>query len=98
MSYTERALTRMTTPAAIGTTAGAPRAGVAGPWMYRTDDAAAAVEAGGYFNNARGRLVVGDLIFASMVLAGTPVAKTYVVTAAPKTGNVTIALAATAAG
>ena len=33
-----------------------------------------------------------------MAMGGTPVLKFYVVTAVPATGNVTIALAATAAG
>lgn len=50
-------------------------------WMYATDDAAATVEAANYFNAAAGVLTKGDIILASMVRSGTPVGKSYIVTA-----------------
>lgn len=67
-------------------------------YLYATADAAAVVETAGYFNSARTRLSKGDMIDAAMVVGGTPVSKRYVVTASPSTGNVTIAVQATAPG
>jgi hypothetical protein len=46
-----------------------------------TPEAAAAVEAAGYFNSAAVRLPKGSLIEAVMAVTGTPVTKRYVVTA-----------------
>lgn len=55
-------------------------------WHYATNDAAAAVEAAGFFNSMANDLPVGSIIFASLDLDGTPTAKQYVVTA--NTGTV----------
>ena len=82
----------------VGDAAGAATGNSVYTYAYATADAAAAVETAGYFNNARKLLAVGSVIQASMVYGGTSVLKNYVVTAVPATGNVTIALAATAAG
>jgi hypothetical protein len=82
----------------VGVAVGTPKAAMVAMWLYGTDDAAATVEAAGYFNGARGNLAVGDMIDASMVNGGTPVSKRYVVTAVPASGNVTVALQATTAG
>jgi H2-forming N5,N10-methylenetetrahydromethanopterin dehydrogenase-like enzyme len=65
-------------------------------------DAGATVETAGYFNNARGRLFLGDIIHAVVAhpgtVPGTPIRKGYVVTAVPATGNVLIAIATVTAG
>lgn len=98
MSYSETSLARLTSPTSIGLASGKPRQEVSSTYQYATDDAAATVEAAGYFNSARSRLVKGDVIIARMAMAGTPIVKVYIATAVPSTGNVTIALAATAAG
>ena len=95
---TERALARLQTPSSVGLASGAQKNALISVFAYSTDDAAATVEAAGYFNSARLRLTVGSIILASMVNAGTPVLKAYVVTAVPATGNVTIALQTTTAG
>lgn len=60
-------------------------------WSYKTPDAVATVETAGYFNDARVRLAKGDTIIATMVISGSVVGRTYVVTAVPASGNVTIA-------
>lgn len=65
---------------------------------YRTADAAATVETAGYFNGARTRLQVGDVITAIVGVGATMKGKHYVVTAVPVTGDVTIGLFATTAG
>lgn len=67
-------------------------------YIYPTNDAAAAVETAGYFNGARGRLGKGDIVLAMMALGGTPVGKAYIVTAAPSSGNITVALFTATAG
>lgn len=95
---TERALARQQSPSPVGLASGAQKNALISLYSYATDDAAATVEAAGYFNSARGRLTVGTVIIASMANAGTPVLKAYVVTAVPATGNVTIALQTTTAG
>jgi hypothetical protein len=82
----------------VGSTAGAAKTNMSSMWRYATDDAAVTVETAGYFNNARSLLTVGDQIFASMVLAGTPVVKTYNVLTVPVSGNVTIAIQQATAG
>lgn len=62
-----------------------------------TTETAAAVETAGYFNSAAGRLPKGSRIEATMVLAGTPIGKSYIVTA--NTGSaVTVAVQTTTAG
>ncbi len=65
---------------------------------YGTADAPATVETAGYFNGARAKLTVGDIIIASMGIGGTLKLKIYQVTAVPATGNVTIALQTVTAG
>ena len=67
-------------------------------WLYATPDAAATVEAAGYFNNARAKLKKNDLLRAVMVTGGVCVIKQYVFSAVPASGNVTITLQTTTAG
>jgi len=64
---------------------------------YWTTDAAAAIEAANYFNSAWERLPKGTRLEAVMVTGGTPVTKTYVVTASSASG-VTIAIQVATAG
>lgn len=97
MSLTTKSLVR-TRQVTVGSAAGAAQGKQISKWLYATDDAAATVETAGYFNNARAQLAVGDVIEASMANTGTPVTKTYVATAVPASGNVTVALQTTAAG
>lgn len=97
MSYCAKALHRVS-QSMVGSTTGTAKSNLISDWRYGTDDAAATVETAGYFNAERAALKAGDTIRASMALGGTPVFKIYVVTAAPATGNVTIALQATTAG
>ncbi len=97
MSFCARALHRIS-QSMVGLASGIAKQAQVSGWRYATDDAAATVETAGYFNAARSILAVGDSIEAHMAMGGTPVLKFYVVTAVPATGNVTIALAATAAG
>lgn len=61
-------------------------------FFYATSDAAAAVAAAGYFNNARDKLRVGDVIIASLDTGGAPDARTYVVASVPASGDVTVTL------
>jgi hypothetical protein len=98
MAFSTRSLTRITHQVAVGLASGAVAPRQISVFSYATDDAAAVVEAAGYFNDARSRLTVGSIIFASMVLGGTPVLKSLIVTAVPATGNVTVALQTTTAG
>jgi hypothetical protein len=58
---------------------------------YATEDANATVLTAGYFNDAREKLKVNDIIICMSVAAGTGVANILKVTAAPSTGNVTVA-------
>lgn len=97
MTFSPKSLARRN-QVPIGSAAGAAKAAQSSSFDYATDDAAATVEAAGYFNNARAFLSVGDKIDAVMAASGTPVRKGYVVTVVPTTGNVTVALQATAAG
>ena len=69
-----------------------------GLFAYGTADAAATVEASDYFNSATALLQKGDIIFASMVVGGTPVLKSYIVTSATGAAAVTVALQTTTAG
>ena len=69
-----------------------------GAHIYGTPDLAAVVETAGYFNGARAKLTVGDVITASMGIGSTQKLKILVVTAVPATGNVTVALQTTTAG
>lgn len=97
MAYSNKSLVRIG-QVVTGNAAGAATARQISLHAYATDDAPATVEGTGYFNSARNRLTAGDMIDAAMTLGGTPVTKRYVVTASPASGNVTIALQATAAG
>lgn len=62
-------------------------------WHYDAGaDAVATVVAAGYFNDVRGFLFVGDRI--DVVAANGAAFRVLTVTAAPKTGNVTVTAAA----
>lgn len=61
-------------------------------FFFATADAEATVATAGYFNDGRAQLSKGDVIVASVAIDDTPDTRTYVVTAAPATGNVTVAL------
>jgi hypothetical protein len=99
MALSLKSLVRQGTAAPVGLATGLPRAAAVSLFTYATDDAAATVETAAYFNNARAILNVGDHIDASMVMAGTPVAKKYICTVVPKTtGNVVVVLQTTTAG
>lgn len=91
MAFSERALIR------TGSVPYATNAAVS-TYRYGTPDAAAAVETAGYLNPARGRLVVGDAILATVGIGGAIKLKAYLVTAVPATGDVTVGLMTTAAG
>lgn len=98
MSYCARSFVRQSVATPVGSTAGAAQSNQSASWRYATDDAAAIVEGGGYFNAAISYGVQkGDIIDAVMAVAGTPVRKAYVVTAVSAT-TVSIAVAATALG
>lgn len=98
MAFAQKALAK-THNGFIGLATGLVKNGTVSKHFYCTDDAAAVVEAAGYFNLARAQLRVGDIIEASMVNAGTPVGKGYVVTAVPAApSNITIALQSATAG
>lgn len=62
-------------------------------WHYDAGaDTVAAAVAAGYFNDVRGFLLVGDVIH--VVAAASAAFRVLTVTAAPKTGNVTVTAAA----
>lgn len=67
-------------------------------WGYATADTAATVETSGYFNAAAALVSKGDAIDAVMVLGGTPVRKSYVVTSANGVTPVTIVIQQATAG
>lgn len=98
MALNLHSLVRQDAPAPVGSAAGASQQQQVSLFLYGTDDAAATVEAAGYFNGARAILNKGDIIMASMVNSGTPVTKQYIATAVPATGNVTIAIQVVTAG
>lgn len=60
-------------------------------YLYATGDANATVLAAGYFNNARAKLKVNDIIECVSVAGGVGVVNILKVTAAPASGNVTVA-------
>lgn len=97
MAFAPRALSRIN-QVAVGLASGLPKSAIASMFFYATDDAAAVVEAAGYWNNARNTVRVGDTVIASMVNGGTPVMKQYVFTVVPATGNVVAVLQSTTAG
>lgn len=69
-----------------------------GWYRYATTDAVAIVTTAGYFNGVRDKLAVGDTIEATCALGGTADRIAVLVTAAPASGDVTVAIdAATAA-
>jgi hypothetical protein len=98
MALSLRSLVRLAHQTPIGLAAGTPSDRLLGVLLYGTDDAAATVEAAGYFNGARAFLRVGDIITAVMAAAGTPVLKQLVVLTVPASGNVTVGLQTTTAG
>jgi hypothetical protein len=98
MALSLKSLSRQGQQVAVGSAAGNPQAQQAGMLFYATDDAAATVEAAGYWNGARAFIRKGDVVIASMVNSGTPVSKSYVFTAVPATGNVTAAIQIDTAG
>ncbi|MCJ8143816.1 hypothetical protein MKI84_12905 [Ancylobacter sp. A5.8] len=91
MAYNALGLMRFADGGAIGVGAGS----VKGLFDYQTTDAAAAVEAGGYFNAAAPILPVGSKIFASIEVGSATKLKTYVVTG--NTGTVVTIAAQTTA-
>lgn len=76
----------------VGSAAGTPNRNQISQFIYATDDAAALVEASGYFNAARGGLTSGSTIDAVTAVSGAPIGKQYVVLAVPPTGDVTVSL------
>ena len=82
MAFDKRALSRAATSQYA---AGAS----ASMHFLATADAAAAVIAAGYFNDAREMLQVGDIVFASVGIGGTADTLLLRVTAVPASGNVT---------
>lgn len=86
--------------AAIGGAIGAAAGGIRSIYHYATGDAAAAVEAAGYFNGIPDApLKVGDIIVAALGIGGTPQSKVYGVTtggAAPAIKPLNVGLTATA--
>lgn len=98
MSLSLKSLSRIAQQVAVGSAAGAPQGQQAGLLFYATDDAAATVEATGYWNGARAFIRKGDVVVCSMVNSGAPVSKSYVFTAVPATGNVTAAIQIDTAG
>lgn len=71
--------------------------GVLSTWHLVSNDAAAAVEASNYLDDAADALNVGDIIFAALDIDGSPVLKNYIVTAISGAGAVTIAVQTAAA-
>lgn len=67
-------------------------------YCYATPDAVATVIAAGYFNNARSKLNVNDVIDALCVATGTGDRVSVIVTAVPASGNVTVAVNTDATG
>lgn len=61
-------------------------------YKYATPDAAATVLTAGYFNDARSKLKVNDAIEIVAVANGTGDQLRVTVTAAPASGNVTVAV------
>ncbi len=58
---------------------------------YITNDDTSALQTAGYFNSIAGRVLKGDIIFASLDLDGTPMLRNYVISS--NTGGV-VAIAA----
>jgi hypothetical protein len=77
MAFDAKGICRMSIGGAVGT---GPTS-VKSIYHYGTNDTAAQVETAGYFSTWVSQLVVGDIIFASLDLDGTPAFKSYMVTA-----------------
>ena len=100
MAFSPRSLARIA-QVTVGDTTGVAKAQPPNSlFLYGTDDAAAVVEAAGYFNTGRANNIrPGDLIMATMaVVSGTAVTKHYVFLTVPASGNVTVGLQQTTAG
>jgi hypothetical protein len=67
-------------------------------FVYADADAAATILAAGYFNADRDKLKVNDVIIIMSVATGTGDLLIVKVTAAPATGNVTVAVNSEASG
>jgi len=67
-------------------------------YVYATPDAVATVIAAGYFNNARSKLQVNDVIEALCVATGVADRITMIVLTVPTSGNVTVAINTDASG
>ena len=96
MAFSPKSCRRLDSQTPVGNAAGVATAAQINKYVYATQDAPAVVEAAGYFNALRdsGSITIGSTIDASMSLGGTPVAKTYVATVVPATGNVVVVLQA----
>lgn len=88
MAFAKTALKRIAfTPVAAGD--------FASKYFYATADAVATVETAGYFTGADNAWLKGDVVEVSMVRTGTPVFKTYVVTAVNASNVPTLVLQTT---
>lgn len=67
-------------------------------YKYATADAGATVIAAGYFNGARDKLKVNDVVDCLVVADGVGDLVTVVMTAVPASGNVTVAVNGEAVG
>lgn len=67
-------------------------------YKYATTDAVATVIAAGYFNNARDKLRVGDVIDAVCAIGGATDRIAMLVATVPVSGNVTVAINTDASG
>lgn len=65
----------------IGGSVGSGEGSIKALYHYATNDAAGVVETTGYFNSLVGQVSVGDVVFASLDLDGTPALKNYIVSA-----------------
>lgn len=83
MAFANGALARQT----VGAASAAGIANITHLFIYRTADTRATLEAAGYFNSARNRLTVGDVILAVMATGSTPVVKMYRVITVPAAGS-----------
>lgn len=87
MAYIADGLQQFNNGGALGSGAGS----VATLWHYVTNDADTVVEANGYFDNTAMKL--GDLVFGSLDIDGTPEVKIYIVsvgTGNPDANDVTV--------
>ncbi|MEW6256831.1 MAG: hypothetical protein AB1592_12825 [Pseudomonadota bacterium] len=59
-------------------------------WHYSTNDDHSTVSATNYFASKRAVLGVGDIVWCSLDLDGTPALRVYMFNAVPASGNVTV--------